>query len=250
MTLIKDIVEYANKIAPFDTQADFDNSGLLVGDKNGKVSSVLMCLDITKEVIDEAKEKGCELIISHHPVIFTPLSCVDKDSIVYKLIKADISALCLHTNLDKAESIGVNVCLSNTIGLKNTVLYPDDYLCVGELESAMTDAEFASHVKNSLSCNGVRYTKGKVIKTVAVSSGGGSSSIELHDKYSFDAFVTGELKHHHFLYAKEKSICAVEAGHFNTEDIVILPLLQHLSNNFNELRFYKSETLCDPVVFA
>lgn len=250
MTLIKNIVEYADKIAPFDTQADFDNSGLLVGDKEREVHSCMLCLDITSEVIDEAKDMGCELIISHHPVIFTPLSHIDTNSIVYKLIKADISALCLHTNLDKAERIGVNVCLSKALGLKNTVLYRDDYLCIGELENIMSDTEFATHVKNSLLCNGVRYTKGKVVKTVAVSSGGGSSSIELHDKFGFDAFVTGELKHHHFLYAKEKYICAVEAGHFNTEDVVISPLLEDLKSTFENLEFYKSEALRDPVKFV
>ncbi|MBQ7133930.1 MAG: Nif3-like dinuclear metal center hexameric protein [Ruminococcus sp.] len=250
MTFIKDIYEYLDTIVPFETQAEFDNCGLLVGDMDTKVSKVLMCLDITNEVIKEAKDISAQLILSHHPVIFSPLKSVQTDSVVYKLISSRLSALCAHTNLDKAENIGVNAVLAKKLNLKNTALYPDEFLCVGELSSPMTDREFALFVKNALSCKGVRYTKGKVVKTVAVSSGAGSEGVTLSDKYSFDAFVTGELKHHHFLYAKEKSLCAVEAGHFCTEDIVIGPLRDLLAGQFSDVTFVKSQTLTDMVEFA
>ncbi len=250
MTLIKDILSHIDGIAPLSTKAEWDNCGLLVGDADKKVQRVLLCLDITPQVINEAKELSCELIVSHHPVIFSPLSEIGCDHIVYKLIQADIAALCLHTNLDKAENIGVNACLAKALGLKDTALYPDDYLCVGALNSTMTDAEFARFVKSSLDCRGVRYTKGKVVKTVAVSSGGGGDAVFLQDKYGFDALVTGELKHHQFLHAKSKSMCAVEAGHYNTEDIVISPLLDNLKEKFSDVSFAKSKALSDPVHFA
>ncbi len=249
MALIKDIYEYIDSIAPFDTQAQFDNCGLLVGDMGKDVKKVLLSLDITEDVVEEAKDKGCELIISHHPVIFSPLKSVCESDIVYKLIKADVSALCVHTNLDKAENIGVNVCLAKTLGLENTVLYPDEYLCVGELENTMSDTEFARFVKEKLSLQGVRYTKGNTVKRVAVSSGAGSEAVLLKDKYGFQALVTGELKHHHFLYAKSTSLCAVEAGHFSTEDIVIDPLKNALKEKFSHVEFLKSQTLTDPVCF-
>lgn len=249
MTLIKDIYSYIESIAPFDTQAEFDNSGLLVGDMDKTIEKVLLSLDITDEVISEAKDKGCDLILSHHPIIFSPLKSVSTSSIVYKLIKADLSALCVHTNLDKAENIGVNVSLANVLNLKNTQLFADEFLCVGELENTMSDAEFARYVKDKLCCKGVRYTKGNTVKTVAVSSGAGGDAVTLKGKYGFDALVTGELKHHHFLEAKEKSLCAVEAGHFNTENIVLCPLCHRLSLQFNDVDFIISKRESDPVEF-
>lgn len=249
MTLVNNILEYTEKIAPLATQAQWDNSGLLVGDASTAVSKAMLCLDITDTVIDEAKNAGCELIISHHPVIFTPLSEIPTDHIVYKLIKAELTALCLHTNLDIAENIGVNAQLAKALKLTDTTLYPEEFLCVGNLENEMSDNEFATYVKNALSCKGVRYTNGKNIKIVAVSSGGGGEALLLHKKYDFDALVTGELKHHLFIYANEQKICAVEAGHFNTEDVVISPLCGILKEHFPDVEFIKSKTLTDPVNF-
>lgn len=249
MTLIKNILDFIEKSAPIDTQASWDNSGLLVGDLHRDVKKVLVALDITKAVVEEAKSLGCELIISHHPVIFSPLSQICCDNIVYSLIKADICALCLHTNLDIAENIGVNIKLAQALGLENSTLYPEDFLCVGTLKTGMSDTQFARHVKDSLNCNGVRYTNGGDIKTVAVCSGGGSDAIELNKKYRFDAIVTGEIKHHHFLYAHEQNFCCVEAGHFNTEDVVITPLVNTLNDIFSDVSFIKSEALTDVVNF-
>ena len=122
----------------------------------------------------------------------------------------------MHTNLDIAEDGGVNTELAKALKLQNTVLYQDDFLCVGELTKEMSCDDFAIFVKEHLNCKGVKYTKSNDIKTVAVSSGGGGEAVLLNGKYHFDALVTGEMKHHLFLYAQEEKICAVEAGHFST----------------------------------
>lgn len=253
MIKIKDVVAIADKYAPFDTQAEFDNSGFLVGDKDKKINKALCCLDITDEVIEEAKAKGCELIISHHPVIFAPLKKVHADSIVYKLIKNDIATVCLHTNFDRASVYGVNQILADTLNLQNTVLYAEDFLCVGTLSEEMTDSDFAQFVKKQLNVQAVKFTQngGKMIKTVAVSSGAGSEAVELFKQYSFDALVTGELKHHHLLYAKENALCAVEAGHFETENIAVSSIISMLSQDIseNELEFFVSDSL-SPVRFV
>ena len=244
MTKIKDIYNFLDTVAPFDTQEEWDNSGLIVGDMDKEVKKVLLSLDITNEVVKEAKNKGCELIISHHPVIFSPLSHIGSDHVVYSLIKSDVSALCAHTNLDKARDIGVNACLAKALGLNNTRLYPDEFLAVGELESAMSSDEFANYVKDKLSTNGVKYTSGTDIKTVGVSSGGGGDAVYLKDKFHFDALVTGELKHHLLLFSKEHNFTAVEAGHFETEDVVINPLINTLNSAFSDVQFEKSQGLC------
>lgn len=249
MVSLNEIIKFTESFAPLCTQCEWDNSGLLVSAEDKNITKVLLCLDITKAVVNEAKDMGAQLIISHHPVIFSPLSHIECDSVVSELIKNDISALCLHTNLDIAQDCGVNTELSKALLLKNTTLYQDDFLCVGELEEKMSCDDFAQYVKDKLCCNGVRYTKSGDIKTVAVSSGGGGEAVMLKEKYGFDALVTGEIKHHLFLYACENSLCAVEAGHFNTEDVVILPLKEKLSEKFADIFFTKSQALTDPVCF-
>lgn len=241
---ISEIITCANELAPFDAAAEWDSVGLLVGDAGADVERVLLALDITPSVIEEARSKNASLIISHHPVIFEPLRALTPDDPAYLLAKYDIAALCLHTNLDRAEA-GVNTALAKAIGLKKTTLCPDDYLCVGETEKEYTADEFAALIKGRLNAPSVRYTGGKVSR-VAVSSGGGGEGVELYRKYGFDAFVTGELKHHHYLYAASHGIAAFDAGHFSTEDVVIEPLRKQLSDRFHDIAFIKSETSICP----
>lgn len=117
MIKVKNIYEFIDSFAPFNISMDFDNCGLLVGDINSNINNVLVSLDITNNVVKEAKNLGANLIISHHPVIFKPIRNVMYESVVYKLIENNISAICAHTNLDMAEDTGVNTCLANILGL-------------------------------------------------------------------------------------------------------------------------------------
>ena len=239
---IESILAYFERVAPLSSAEEWDNVGLLCGSKEREITNVLLALDITSDVVREAKEKGCELILSHHPVIFDPLRCIEPDSAVELLIKYDIAALCLHTNLDKAEN-GVNTALAKALALQDTALYPDDFLCVGTLSAPMTAEDFAQYIKAKLGAPSVRFTEnGKPVCTVAVSSGGGGDGVELWEKYRFDAFLTGELKHHQYLFAKEHGIAAFDAGHFSSENVVIEPLKQALQKEFPEIHFMKSET--------
>ena len=241
---IKEIIAYAEKIAPFESAEEWDNVGLLVGNENAEISRVLLSLDITPEIVKEAHEQGTQLIISHHPVIFSPLRALSPDDTAYLLAKYDIAALCLHTNLDRAEQ-GVNVALGNVLGLKNTVFYPEHFLLIGEPETAYTADEYAAVIKERLSASSVRYTDGKVTR-VAVSSGGGGEGVELTEKYGFDAFVTGEIKHHQYLYAVSNGIAAFDAGHFSTEDVIIAPLRELLRERFPEIEFIISKVSACP----
>ena len=236
---IKNIVDYTREIAPFETAAEWDNIGLLVGDENADVMRVLLALDITNEVVNEAREKGCGLIVSHHPVIFDPLRALAPADPVYSLAKNDIAALCLHTNLDRAER-GVNTALAEALGLKNITLYPECFLAVGETDREYGADKYAALIKERLGAPSVRYTDGRVSR-VAVSSGGGGEGVELSAEYGFDAFVTGELKHHQYLYAKQHRIATFDAGHFSTEDVVIAPLRDLLAAKFPEVEFVISE---------
>ena len=236
---LSNIVAFAQQIAPFETAAEWDNVGLLVGSPEWEADRALLALDITPDVVEEACEKGAKLIISHHPVIFSPLHALRPDHAAYLLAKYDIAALCLHTNLDHAEE-GVNTALGAALGLKNTILYPDDFLLIGEPIEPCSAERFAAFIKEKLHAPSVRYTEGAVTR-VAVSSGGGGEGVELAAQYGFDAFVTGEMKHHQYLYAKQHRIAAFDAGHFSTEDVVIAPLKDKFAAAFPTVEFLISE---------
>lgn len=242
MRTILEIEDFCRAIAPYETADDWDNVGLLVGAADDAVGKILLALDITPEAIEEAHKIGAELIVSHHPVIFDPLRALAPDEPAYLLAKYGIAALCLHTNLDRAAQ-GVNTCLAQALGLKNTAFYPQDYLLVGEPESPMTADAFAAFVKERLNAPSVRYTDGSVTR-VAVSSGGGGEGVELFKQYGFDAFVTGELKHHHYLWAVSHGVAAFDAGHFSTENVVIGPLRELLAAAFPETVFVIGRQTC------
>ena len=246
ITTIKNISDYIETFAPINTKEEWDNCGILIGNENSKIKKAILALDITKEVIDEAISKNCDLIISHHPIIFEGIKNIEFDSNIAKLIENKIAALCMHTNLDKAES-GVNDSLALALELKNTKRSPEEFLVTGELAESMASIDFAKYTASKLNAENLRYTISKgPVKSVAVSSGGGADAVFLNTKYGFDALVTSDVKHHQFLYAKEHNLCLIDAGHFNTENVVIPVLKNKLCDNFSNIEFICSETSCCP----
>lgn len=118
MSTVLQIYEAIDRLAPFSLSMDFDNTGILVGDRQKKVGRALLALDCTKEVLRQAKELGAQLIITHHPIIFHPIKRVNEDSLVYHLLRSDIAVISAHTNLDIAQG-GVNDLLAKRIGLSD-----------------------------------------------------------------------------------------------------------------------------------
>lgn len=250
MITIKDILNFTETFAPLETQMEFDNSGLLVGNGDTKVTKALVTLDITNEVVEEAVNLGAELVISHHPVIFSPLKKIQREDAVYKLIRNGIDALCLHTNLDLSPEFGVNTCLADAVEVKNYMFADSECLLIGELEKQTTTKEFAEIVKTALNCNGVRFTNGnKKIKTVAICTGSGGDYAPLAKEYNADVLITGEIKHNQILTANKLDIAVIDASHYRTEDIVIEPLCRKLAEKFPDVEFIKSTTFSDDLQF-
>lgn len=252
MATVNDILEFFEEFAPVSTAMEFDNAGLLVGDKNQFVRRALVSLDITPEVVYEAEKLECELIISHHPVIFQPLKRLEADSAPYLLAKKGISAVCMHTNLDLSESFGVNLCLAAAVGIKNAHRSDKgECLFTGELEREMNSDELAEQVKFALDCKGLRYTTANNrIKKVAVCSGSGGSEIFAAAEEGCSAMITGEIKHHEINAANNLGITVIDAGHYKSENIVIMPLVKKLSKRFSDIIFTKSKIYDDNIKFC
>lgn len=255
MVTVGDIYSQIDAAAPFSTAMGFDNAGMLVGSFSAPVQTVLLSLDITPEVVREAVELGAQLIVSHHPVIFHPLKRLSAESAPYLLASCGIAAICAHTNLDMAPG-GVNACLAERLQLAQVAMLQEyehsglpEALC-GSLVRPYSPREFAQFVKTALHCDGLRYTDGgQAITKVGLCSGGGADLVYAAAEAGCQAFVTGESKHNILLDAEAMGVTLVDAGHFYTEDIVILPLLNRLALQFPELRFLKSQRMHSPAKY-
>lgn len=245
MTKVQDIYDYIDAKAPFSTQMDFDNAGLLVGDKNAPVTRVMVALDATLAVVREAARKRCQLLVTHHPLIFHPLKAVTPadptQAVVAELVRKNIALICAHTNLDVAPG-GVNDVLMERLGVKTLGILEEFGVHNGqnygmgrwgELPRAMEPKAFAAMVKKALGTRAVRAVPGSgPVKRVAVCGGSGGDMVELAASLGMDAYVTADVKHHEFLLAQALGITFIDAGHYATENPVTPVLTGWLKDTF------------------
>lgn len=259
MNLVSEIYTYIDSYAPFSTQEKWDNSGLLTGSMNKKVSKVLVTLDITNEVADEAAEIGAELIIAHHPVIFKPLYSLSENEPSCKILKSGISAICVHTPYDVAEG-GMSDILMNLVGFEKSEGILEitgqrnksyGFGTIGVASQEYQADELAKKLKNILGCTVVRYTDGgKPIKKAAFCTGSGGNLIEAALNQGADAYITSEVKHDQWLLAKQRGISVFDCGHFHTENIGMIRLCKMLAADFSNIEFVMSEVNKDPVKYV
>ena len=224
--------------APRQLAESWDNVGHLVGDPDREVRRILVSLDITERVVQEAADGGFDLIVSHHPVMnctWHPVQTLRTDDrqgrILTKLTENRISAICMNTNLDAAEG-GVNDVLAQKLGLEGlTPLTEEKIGRIGTLKCEMPLVEFTRFVIESLGCNGLRYTDcGKPVHRVAVGGGACGDYIPQAIAAGCDTFVTSDLRYHDFLDTTELHL--IDAGHFPTEDVICEPLVTYLQRAF------------------
>lgn len=250
MATVKEIYDFLDGKAPFSTQLDFDNAGLLVGREGTVVDRVLVALDITPAVIREAAEQKAQLIVAHHPVIWGKISSVtDGDSTGKKLlalVERGIAAICAHTNLDAAPD-GVNDVLARKLGLEEVSVLEEEGRTsdglpygigrVGALSQGSLSPEmFAHFVKDALDLEGMRILPGdRPIRRVAVGGGACGSMLAQVAALDCDAFVTADLKHDVYLEARELGLTLVDAGHYSTETVICPTLRDWLLEAFPDL---------------
>lgn len=226
---VSDILNCITEVAPIDWQESYDNAGLQVGDENAEAKKALVTLDVTEELVDEAIAKGCDLIVSHHPLIFrglkqiTPYSAIGRA--VMKAVKHDIAIISMHTNLDNSY-LGVNAILAEKLGLVNLqILQPatsDPQLrgagMIGEFTEAMSEKDFLRRVAETIGSPCLRHSAfmGREVKRVAICGGSGSFLLPEACAQQADAFLTADVKYHDF-FLPEGDLLFVDGGHFETE---------------------------------
>lgn len=237
MTTVEDISKFLSAKFPLDTACGFDNVGLLVGDKNDIVKSVLVCLDCDKSAVEKAKTLGANLIVTHHPVIFDGIKSVTADSVVFELIKSGISVISMHTNLDIAKD-GVTETLCRILGGKDieSFVCHDDFIIRKCKFDGLCSDYLAGIIKEKLGFS-VRYCDGgKPINTALVCSGSGGNFIFDAIADGFDALITADVKHNQFIDAQNSGISLFDAGHYSSENIIVPVLCDLLKTNFGDIK--------------
>ena len=230
MLTVQQVYDFINERAPFETQLAFDNSGILVGDPNREVTGIHFALDVTSQVIDEAIAGGANLIVTHHPMMFSPIKRLVETNhearLLCRMIREGISLIAAHTNLDQAVG-GCNDVLACTIGLKD--VQGEGFVRVGTLPAPMTAAALAVHIGNALGdVVRVMGNPAAMIEKVGMCSGSGSDEWQAAAALGAQAFLTGEVKHHIALEASDAGIVMLEAGHHATEEPGIFALANAL----------------------
>lgn len=245
MTTVADVTRAVDSIAPFGTQLDWDNSGLLVGDPGRGVTKVLVALDATTAIIDEAESRGAEVVVTHHPVIFGGVKRLLAGDPPYEAAARGIAVISAHTCYDMALG-GVNAALADALGLRDRApLWEErpggaEGRClgvVGDLPCPMSREELAAWVEEALGLRSgfVRCPPDclidpgdEAIRRVAVCGGAGADYLKLAREKGCAAYITGDVRHHEFLAAAGMGLFLMDAGHFTTENIAMPRLATRL----------------------
>ena len=252
MIKVKDIYDFINEVSPYNLQCDWDNCGLLVGDMDKEVKKIGVCLDASMMTLNSAKENNADMIVTHHPIIFSAQKSFTKGNLAFEAASAGISVLSAHTCLDCAEG-GVNDVLCEILGIENTVgIEAADCKVpmarIGDVAETSIE-EFAEAVSEKLNTV-CRYVKGeKAVSKVAVCGGSAFDFFFDAVKLGADTYITGEVKHHELLIARDMGVNLIVAGHYETEKPVMNKLQKLLSDKFPEAEIFLIDET-NPVEFA
>ena len=258
---IKEVIDALERFAPLPLQEGYDNAGLQVGLTETEVSGALLCLDVTESIVDEALEKRCNLIVSHHPLLFHAIKTLSDinyvQRTVMKAIENHVTVVSMHTNLDNARG-GVNFKMAEKIGLEYVRFFDEKIVdditsgngVIGVLPTEMDSMAFIDKVKKVFGvecaqCNQLLHRK---ISKVALCGGAGSFLLDDAIKTGADAFITGEM-HYHDFFGHEQEIQIAVLGHYQTEQFTNEILYSILREAFPLLSLYMTETNTNPIKY-
>ena len=262
---IKAFIHSLEEWAPLQYQESYDNAGLIVGDPEANCTGILCSLDCTEAVVEEAIQKGCNLIVSHHPIIFKGIKQFSRDHYVnrtvLKAIQNNIALYAIHTNLDNVLH-GVNSTLADRLHLENRkILAPVPGLfdangapvgagLVGELPLETEPEAFIKWVKEKLNLSVIKYTKlsDKKLVTIALCGGSGHFLLDQISAQNIDCFITSDLKYHDFFEADGKFLL-LDIGHGESEHFVPALIVDYLKRKFLTFAVLESEVKTQPISY-
>jgi dinuclear metal center YbgI/SA1388 family protein len=259
---VRDIMKEMEVLAPSFLKESYDNVGLMVGTEEKKVKKVLLALDCTKEVIEEAKENNVDLIITHHPLIFRKPSRILREDLqgwkIIELIKNDISLYSSHTNLDAVKG-GINEELVKVLGFENSKLIENNNIKgyeeagigrIVELEEKILVEDIISLIKEKLEIKSLRAAiASKEIKKIGVINGSGQDFFSKALALGVDCIITGDTTYHFASDYKEMGVTIIDAGHFSTEWNMFLRIMEKMEGKFETVEFIHSKKSSDPYAF-
>ena len=247
------------RFAPLPLQEDWDNAGLQIGLTEAEASGALLCLDVNEEIVDEAIAKGCNIIVSHHPLLFRGLKCISGSDYVQrsviKAIKHDICIASMHTNMDNARG-GVNFKMAEKLGLDDVRFFAEKHGedagsgVVGMLPIPMSACDFIKHVKQTfgVECAMCNELLQRPVSRVAICGGAGDFLLPQAISEGADAFITGEM-HYHVYFGNEQKIQICVIGHYQSEQFTSEIFKSIISEACEQLPVYQAETNTNPIIY-
>ena len=258
---IKEVIEALEQFAPLPLQESWDNAGLQVGLTEAEVSGALLCLDVTEQVIDEAIHLGCNLIVSHHPLIFHKLSRITTDDyvqrIVLKAIKHDITIVSMHTNMDSTLG-GVNHKMAEKLGLQAVHFMQPRTVngrecgpgVIGEWEEPIAADDLVTLLKKTFGVECVQCNQllRHGIKRVALCGGAGAFLLDDAIAAGADAFITGEMHYHEF-FGHEQQIQIAVIGHYQSEQFTNEIFKTIIEEQCKGVKCYLTDICTNPIIY-
>ena len=262
MTTVKDIYDYLDEIAPFRYQESYDNAGILIGREEMEVTGVLISLDSTAEVIEDAVGQNCNVVVCHHPIIFSGVKRIDYRHYISKTlisaIKNDVAVIAIHTNLDNVLNKGVNQMIASRIGVVDLEILNPNYQLdetgqvgsgvIGNLNRPTPALDYLSTVKKEMKAGVIKYTElvHDQVQRIAICGGSGSFLLPAAIASGADLFITSDYKYHEYFEANSQIIIA-DIGHYESEQYTSEQLNQLISQKFSNFAVRLTKVNTNPV---
>lgn len=261
---LKELTDYLESIAPLQYQESYDNAGLIVGSHETEIKGVLISLDTTPEVIKEAVEIGANVVVAHHPIIFSGLKKINGKTYIEKTIidaiQNNIAIYAIHTNLDNIYVNGVNAKIAEKLGLAETkILAPKLDVdpsgsvgsgMIGQLKKPLSEIDFLDYLKDKMGLKVVKHTTklSKTVKTVAVCGGSGGFLLPNAIAAGADVFITADYKYHEFFDANGQ-IVIIDIGHYESERYTIDLLYKLITEKFSNFAAHSTNVDTNPIKY-
>ena len=258
---IKEVLSALERFAPLPLQESWDNAGLQVGLTETEVSGALLCLDVNEKIVDEAIRKGCNVVVSHHPLLFRGLKTIsdltDVQRTVMKAVQKGVCVISMHNNMDNAKG-GVNYKMAEKLGLRDVQFLAPKMVdgvesgsgVIGELPEAQASDDFVLAVKKTfdVECAMCNELLRRPVRKVALCGGAGDFLLDEALKAGADAFITGEMHYHqYFGYEQQIQICVI--GHYQSEQYTAEIFRDIIEKECPGVKTYIAETCTNPILY-